>query len=74
MTAKELFYARQFREEGMSFRRIGIAFGVTRQAVHEALRANPRAVVLYLTPEEKLEARKRNAGNSYRRKCGLKTL
>lgn len=75
MNAKELFYARRFREEGLTLRQLGVAFQCTKQAIADALSRQPgRGGRLYLSPEEKLAARKRNAGNCYRRRVGLPTL
>lgn len=46
MTAKELFYARRFREEGMTLPALGIAFGMTKQGMALALTYEPRPVPL----------------------------
>lgn len=72
MNAKELFYARRFREDGCTLQAIATGFQVTKQAIHEALHTDPkRGNRLYLTREEKLVATSRRMKLVYRKKCGL---
>lgn len=72
MNAKEKHYARLLRAEGCTLQAIARGFGVTKQAIHEALNSDPkRGNRLYLTREEKLAATRHRMKLVYRKRCGL---